>query len=63
MADAPSNQIGPTQSFVSPPIEPGIDYTYVVRATWAENGQSVSRTKRVIVRAGDGVTVDMTQPD
>lgn len=63
VADAPSNQIGPAQEFVSPPVEPGVDYTYVVRATWAENGQPVSRTKRVTVRAGDRVTVDMTQPD
>jgi len=63
VADAPSNQTGPTQTFVSPPIEPGVDYTYVVRATWTENGQPVSRTKRVTVRAGDRVTVDMTQPE
>jgi uncharacterized protein (TIGR03000 family) len=63
VADAPSNQTGPAQSFVSPPVEPGVDYTYVVRATWTENGQAVNRTKRVAVRAGDRVTVDMTQPE
>lgn len=63
VADAPSNQTGPAQTFVSPPVEPGVDYTYVIRAAWTENGQPVSRTKRVTVRAGDRVTVDMTQPE
>jgi uncharacterized protein (TIGR03000 family) len=63
LADAPSNQTGTSHEFVSPPVEPGVDYTYVVRAAWTENGQPVNRTKRVVVRAGDRVTVDMTQPD
>ncbi|HET6572391.1 MAG TPA: TIGR03000 domain-containing protein [Fimbriiglobus sp.] len=63
VADAPSNQTGPAQTFVSPPVEPGMDYTYVVRAAWTENGQPVSRMRRVTVHAGDRVTVDMTQPE
>jgi uncharacterized protein (TIGR03000 family) len=55
-----SNQSGAVRSFVSPPLNPGSEYVYVVKASWVENGQPVTREKRVTVRAGEKITVDMT---
>jgi uncharacterized protein (TIGR03000 family) len=48
---------GPRRQFVSPPITPGSDYAYVVRATWTETGKDVSQSRRVVIHAGDVVNV------
>ena len=50
------------RTFVSPPLTPAVDYVYVIRGQWAENGKPVVREKKVTVRAGDSVTVDLNQP-
>jgi uncharacterized protein (TIGR03000 family) len=55
-------QKGPTRLFVSPPIEPGLTYTYEVTAKWMDNGKPVTRTKTVEIRAGQTARVDLTQP-
>ena len=42
--------------------EPGRNYTYDVRATWKDReGQEVVRTRRLTVRAGDHLEVDLTR--
>jgi len=57
-----SLQQGPVREFESPPLTPGDEYTYSIRARWMENGRTVERTKNVDVKAGSVVRVDfMTQ--
>jgi uncharacterized protein (TIGR03000 family) len=52
-----TGQIGPTRTFVSPPLEPGRGFTYEVRARWTQNGKDVDQTRQVHVHAGDNVDV------
>jgi uncharacterized protein (TIGR03000 family) len=54
-------QTGTDRRFVSPPLEPGSNYQYQLRAQWTENGQTVNRTKTVDVRANQTVNVDFMQ--
>jgi len=49
---------GSLREFTSPPLEPGYDYQYTVRAVWMQNGQPVEQTRNVTVRAGQHVAVD-----
>jgi uncharacterized protein (TIGR03000 family) len=44
--------------FVSPPLDPGSNYQYQLRAQWMENGQMVNRVRTVAVHANDVVNVD-----
>jgi uncharacterized protein (TIGR03000 family) len=53
-------QTGPARRFVSPPVTPGPDYTYEVKARWRENGIAVTQTRRVIVHAGDVINLWFT---
>jgi uncharacterized protein (TIGR03000 family) len=48
-----TKQMGPVRDFVSPPLDPGVNYDYEIRATWKNNGEVVSDTQHVNVRAGD----------
>lgn len=58
----PTSQTGGFRQFISPPLTPGSDYTYQLRARWMENGQAVEQTQDVTVRAGSQVNVDFTRP-
>ncbi len=59
-----TKQTGFKRRFVSPPLEPGVNYVYTVVATWEPNNYTkITRTKRVTVRAGQEVEVDMTTPN
>jgi uncharacterized protein (TIGR03000 family) len=51
---------GTRREFVSPPLAPGRDYTYEVRARWSEGGRRFDQTKTVLVRAGEHVLVNFT---
>lgn len=53
-----AQNVGAMRHFNSPPLEPGSDYQYTVRAQWMQNGQMVQNVKNVIIHAGDHVTVD-----
>ncbi len=44
--------LSPSASFVTPPLEPGRDYYYDFKATVLQDGKTVTRLKRVTVRAG-----------
>jgi uncharacterized protein (TIGR03000 family) len=55
-----TTQTGAVRSFESPPLTPGRDYVYEIKATWTENGREVVRTRQVNVRAGEQVMVDFT---
>jgi len=54
-------QSGAMREFVSPPLEPGSNYQYTLRARWMQNGQAVERTKTVNVHANEQVMVDFLQ--
>jgi uncharacterized protein (TIGR03000 family) len=57
-----TNLTGSYRQFISPPLTPGKNYTYEVRARWTQNGQVVDRTQTVAVQAGAKVDVDFTRP-
>jgi len=53
---------GTQREFQSPPLEPGRNYSYDLRATWkAKDGQEVVRTRHITVRAGDRQAVDLNR--
>jgi uncharacterized protein (TIGR03000 family) len=54
-----TRQQGSTRSFTSPALEPGQEYSYQVKAEWNENGQPVTKSRKVKFHAGDMVNVDM----
>src|SRR6516225_9725771 len=39
--------------FVSPPLDPGMDYTYTIKVEMIRDGQFMTASKDIIVRAGD----------
>jgi uncharacterized protein (TIGR03000 family) len=53
-----TRRTGKVREFKSPPLAPGMSYTYAIRARWRENGQEVTQTRTVPVRAGQHVRVD-----
>ena len=58
-----TQQTGAERQFVLPPLSPGQDYMYELKARWTENGRPVTRTRQILVRAGDRGGVDFTQPE
>jgi uncharacterized protein (TIGR03000 family) len=53
-----TKQNGTERDFVSPPLTPGVGYTYHVRAQWTDNGQNITQTREFRVRAGNSVSLD-----
>jgi uncharacterized protein (TIGR03000 family) len=47
------------RTFVTPALEPGWDYSYTVEARATRNGQTVSASKKVYVRAGQTTQVSI----
>jgi uncharacterized protein (TIGR03000 family) len=47
-----------TPTFITPPLAPGRDYVYDFRVTAVEDGKTITRVKRVTVRAGGLVRVN-----
>lgn len=62
LGPTPSDQTGPVRTFVSPPLDTGYDYSYVIRVRWSENGTPMTRERKVPVRVGDRLSIDMTRP-
>jgi uncharacterized protein (TIGR03000 family) len=58
-----TRQTGTDRVFVTPPLNPGKNYTYDVRVRWTEDGKTVERNRTVRVRANDWQDVDMTRAD
>jgi uncharacterized protein (TIGR03000 family) len=57
-----TTQTGTFREFISPALEPGQKYSYEIKAVWVENGQEVSRLRRIDVYAGDRTMVNMLSP-
>jgi uncharacterized protein (TIGR03000 family) len=51
--DNPMKTTAAQRTFNTPPLQPGMAYYYMVRAEVERDGQTVSQTTRVIVRAGE----------
>lgn len=62
MDDNPTQQTGTFRRFATPPLTPGQDYGYDIRARWVQNGQTVERTRHITVHAGDRRTIDFLAP-
>ena len=56
--DQPVTLTSTTPTFITPPLEPGRDYVYDFKVTATEDGKTVTRVKRVTVRAGGLVRVN-----
>lgn len=63
LSGTPSDRTQGVRPFTSPPLDPNTTYVYRAKATWTENGQTMTRQKNVDVRAGQQVTIDLTKPD
>jgi uncharacterized protein (TIGR03000 family) len=62
--DRPTSQQGEERLFQTPPVEPGTDYNYTLVATWRPNNYTTIRRKRKItVRIGPEIVVDLRKPD
>src|SRR5262245_14919094 len=60
--DQPTNMTSSQRVFVSPPLERGYDYVYNLKATLPGNGEPASTTRRITVRAGQTVRVNLDVP-
>ena len=58
-----TRQTGSLRRFYSPPLKPGANYHYNFEWTYRKNGDSVTRTKKIAVRAGDDKEVDLRDED
>ncbi len=56
-----TTQTGAHRAYVSPPLQPGHEYSYEVKAQWKENGREVTRDRRITVHAGDVVNVSFME--
>jgi uncharacterized protein (TIGR03000 family) len=57
-----TSQTGAERDFDSPALTAGKPFLYEMRAQWTENGRGVVQTRRIVVRAGQHLLVDFTQP-
>jgi uncharacterized protein (TIGR03000 family) len=55
--DSPTTTTGTAREFLTSPLQPGGRYTYRVRATWEQNGQTVSQTQTVSVIPGQNLRI------
>ncbi len=58
--DAPTTQTGTERSYSTPPLTPGMDYGYTIRADVVRNGRTYSQKQKVTVRAGQTVRLDFS---
>jgi len=59
---APTTSTSPVREFTSPPLRPGIRYTYVVQARWDNNGREEVQSQEIEVRAGAHIDVSFSGP-
>jgi uncharacterized protein (TIGR03000 family) len=62
--DVPTRQSGVDRVFVSPPLEAGKNHVYTIKAVWQPNNYvTITRTRKVSVKAGQEVEADLRQAD
>jgi len=54
-------QKGVVRQFISPPIEPGRDYSYKIEAKWMDKGSEQTQSRTLVVRPGELKRVDITK--
>jgi uncharacterized protein (TIGR03000 family) len=59
--DEQTGQNGPARYFTSPELALDKEYVYQIKAEWQEDGHAVSRERRVMLHAGDWITVDFNR--
>ena len=59
---AKTTQKGAVRQFISPPLQSDRKFEYDIKAKWMENGNERELTKKVEVRPGRVVRVDLTKP-
>jgi uncharacterized protein (TIGR03000 family) len=50
---APTTSTGEERYYISPPLEAGQEYHYLVRVAWVEDGQWVAKDAKIAVKAGE----------
>jgi uncharacterized protein (TIGR03000 family) len=55
-----TRQTGPVRNFDTPPLNPGVNYTYELKAELDRDGHVQTQTQRVRVRAGETTRVDFS---
>jgi uncharacterized protein (TIGR03000 family) len=53
-----SHQKGLVRNFISPPLNPGQQYVYDIKAEWMQNGKKVDQVRHVTVWAGGQTNVE-----
>ena len=53
----PTQSTGPTRRYISLGLQPGYRYPYEIRAELAQGGETLRRSKRVFLTAGERVEV------
>ena len=53
---------GRVRRFTTPALSPLESYSYTVHANWTENGQMITQTQRVLVKAGDDLRIRFPSP-
>jgi uncharacterized protein (TIGR03000 family) len=54
---------GAQRRYTTPPLEPGREYAYTVRASWLQGGKAMVVERQVRVTAGLTAVVDFTRPE
>src|SRR5207237_417486 len=57
-----TSRTGALRQFECPPLPPGQDFHYDVRAVWKENGKVIDQTRTLTVQAGDRLIVNFLKP-
>jgi uncharacterized protein (TIGR03000 family) len=56
-----TTQTGTLRHYTSPPLTPGTNYSYDIRARWMDNGKPVERDKKVAIHAGEEINMNMME--
>jgi uncharacterized protein (TIGR03000 family) len=54
----PTKRTGQLREFVSPPLKPGTNHGYDIRARWMQDGRPVELTRSIPIHAGDRVSLN-----
>jgi uncharacterized protein (TIGR03000 family) len=62
IADVVTKQTGPERTFQSPPLTPGKNYVYELKATWQEGGKAKTVVREARVSAGKRTVIELKAP-